>query len=180
MKKFIISAMVFTSAVLISCNSQTTKEDESGKSESFKPEITASTEKDAEINTKPIKLTRQDFLNKIMDYESNPQVWNYKGELPGIIDFYADWCAPCRTTSPILEELAGEYAGRINVYKVDVDAEKELAAVFGIQGIPSFLFIPMEGNPSMTSGIARTKEETKQLFVDNIEKLLLNNSDTRP
>src|SRR5690606_19357982 len=102
---------------------------------------------------KPVLLNKQMFLEKIMDYESNPSQWIYKGEKPSIIDFYADWCRPCRITSPILEELAQEYAGRINVYKVDVQVEQELASVFGIQSIPSFLFIPLNNQPTMSAGI---------------------------
>ncbi|KPK87376.1 MAG: hypothetical protein AMS27_02450 [Bacteroides sp. SM23_62_1] len=120
-----------------------------------------------------IHLTKQDFLHKVMNYEENPENWVFRGKLPCLVDFYADWCAPCRTTSPILEELAREYHGKIHIYKVDTEKERELAAVFGIQSIPSFLFCPMKGNPVMTSGIARTPEETEQMFREQIEKILL-------
>jgi thioredoxin len=118
-------------------------------------------------------LTKADFLAKVMNYEENPQEWKYLGDKPCLIDFYADWCAPCRTTSPILEELAKEYAGKINIYKIDTQKEQELAMVFGIQSIPAFLYCPMEGKPTMSSGIARTAEETKQMFRDQIDNLLL-------
>ena len=121
------------------------------------------------------KITKADFIAKIMDYENNPTEWVFKGEKPCIIDFYADWCGPCRITSPILEELAQEYKGKINVYKVNVDNERELSQVFGISGIPAFLYCPMEGKPSMTSGIAKDKEQTKQMFKNYIETILLNN-----
>ncbi len=120
-----------------------------------------------------VKLTKAVFLQKVWDYESSPQEWKYKGDKPALIDFYADWCGPCKTASPILEELSKEYNGKITVYKVDTEVERELAAVFGIQGIPAFLYIPMNGKPTMTSGIARTKEDTKKMFNDNINKLLL-------
>jgi thioredoxin len=120
-------------------------------------------------------ITKAGFIEKVMDYEKNPTQWVYKGDKPCLIDFYADWCGPCRITSPILEELAQEYKGKINVYKVNVDKEKELSQVFGISGIPSFLYCPMEGKPSMTSGISRDKDQTKQMFRNNIEKLLLKN-----
>jgi thioredoxin len=126
------------------------------------------------INTKPVKITKQDFLVKVMDYEKNPDKWIFKGELPCLIDFYADWCAPCRITSPILEELAESYAGKINIYKIDIEAERELSSLFGIRSIPAFLYCPVEGRPSLTSGIARTTEETRQLFINQIESLLLN------
>jgi len=120
-----------------------------------------------------IMLTKADFLAKVMNYEENPQEWKYLGEKPCLIDFYADWCAPCRTSSPILEELAKEYSGKINVYKIDTQKEQELAQVFGIQSIPAFLYCPMEGKPTMASGIAPTAEETKQMFRDQIDNLLL-------
>jgi len=120
-----------------------------------------------------VMLTKADFLTKVMNYEENPQEWKYLGEKPCLIDFYADWCAPCRTSSPILEELAKEYSGKINVYKIDTQKEQELAMVFGIQSIPAFLYCPMDGKPTMASGIARTPEETKQMFRDQIDNLLL-------
>jgi thioredoxin 1 len=125
------------------------------------------------VKTYAKKMTKADFLTKVMDYEKNPTQWVYKGAKPCLIDFYADWCGPCRITSPILEELAKEYDGKIDIYKINVDNEKELSSVFGISGIPAFLYCPMKGNPSMTSGIARDREETKKMFRENIEQLLL-------
>lgn len=119
------------------------------------------------------KLTKAEFLVKVMDYEKNSTEWVFKGDKPCLIDFYADWCGPCRIVAPILEELAKEYEGKINIYKVNVDVEKELASVFGVRGIPAFLYCPMEGQPSMTSGIARSNDETKQMFKDYIDKVLL-------
>jgi thioredoxin 1 len=124
-------------------------------------------------DSEPIHLTKQMFLDKIMDYETNKTEWVYKGELPGIVDFYADWCKPCKITSPILDELAREYAGKIQIYKVNIDQEKELASVFGVQSIPTFLFIPAKGNPTMSAGIAQTPEETKAMFKKQIEEILL-------
>ncbi len=120
-----------------------------------------------------IMLSKADFLAKVMNYEENPQEWKYLGDKPCLIDFYADWCAPCRTTSPILEELAKEYSGKINIYKIDTQKEQELAMVFGIQSIPAFLYCPMEGKPTMSAGIARTPEETRQMFRDQIDEILL-------
>jgi thioredoxin len=123
-----------------------------------------------------VKLTKAMFLEKVWDYESSPKEWKYKGDKPALIDFYADWCGPCRTAAPILEEVAGEYKNKVAVYKVDTEVEKELAAVFGVRGIPAFLYIPMDGKPTMTSGIGRSKEQTKKMFTDNIDKLLLANN----
>ncbi|HUM87932.1 MAG TPA: thioredoxin domain-containing protein [Prolixibacteraceae bacterium] len=118
-------------------------------------------------------ITKSDFLKLVMNYEKNTKEWKFEGTKPCIIDFYADWCGPCRITSPILEELAAEYKGKIDIYKVNVDKERELAQVFGISGIPAFLYCPLNGKPSMTSGIAKDKEQTKKMFIDNIESILL-------
>jgi thioredoxin 1 len=96
-------------------------------------------------------LTKQTFLDKIFNYEVN-QEWKFEGELPAIIDFYADWCGPCKMVAPILEELSKEYEGKINIYKIDTEAEQELAAAFNIRSIPSMLFIPKEGQPQMAVG----------------------------
>jgi thioredoxin len=119
------------------------------------------------------KLTKADFYQKIMNLEKNPTDWKYSGNLPCIVDFYADWCGPCRTASPILEELAQKYKGQIVVYKVNTDNEKELARAFNIQGIPAFLWIPKSGKPTMSSGIASSKEETKAMFEKMIKEILL-------
>lgn len=120
-----------------------------------------------------VKLTKEKFLKEVWDYQNSPKEWRFKGEKPAIIDFYADWCGPCKIASPILEEISKEYAGKITVYKIDTQVERELASVFGISGIPAFLYIPKDGKPVMTSGIARSKEDTKQMFKDNIDKILL-------
>ncbi|MCX8055320.1 MAG: thioredoxin [Ignavibacteria bacterium] len=96
-------------------------------------------------------LTKQTFIEKIFDYE-NSNEWNFKGTKPVIIDFYADWCGPCKMVSPILEEIAKEYEGLIDIYKIDTEAEQELAMVFGIRSIPSILFIPVNDRPQMAVG----------------------------
>jgi thioredoxin len=97
------------------------------------------------------KLTTEDFKTKVFDYTSNEE-WKYEGALPAIIDFYADWCGPCKMVAPILEELSKKYEGKLTIYKVDTEVENELAAVFGIRSIPTFLFIPMEGRPMLQPG----------------------------
>ena len=105
-------------------------------------------------------LTKDTFLKKVFNYEKN-QEWKFEGELPCLIDFYADWCGPCKMVAPILEELAGEYSGKIDIYKIDTEAEQELAAAFGIRSIPSMLFVPKDGQPQMAVG-ALPKESLKQ------------------
>lgn len=98
-------------------------------------------------------LDKEAFISKIYDFENNPDIWKYKGDTPAIVDFYATWCGPCKQLSPILEELAAEYAGKIKVYKVDVDKETELAAAFGVQSIPMLLWIPAKGEPFVSMGM---------------------------
>ena len=96
---------------------------------------------------KATHLTKADFLTKVANYETNPNEWKFLGERPALIDFYATWCGPCKMLAPVLDELADEYQGQVDIYKVDVDAEEELAALFGIRSVPSLLFVPMAGSP---------------------------------
>lgn len=98
-----------------------------------------------------IKMTTADFKAKVFNYD-NATEWAFSGDKPAIIDFYADWCGPCKAVAPVLEQLSEEYAGKIDIYKVNTDVEQELSMVFGIQSIPSLLFIPKEGKPMMQAG----------------------------
>ncbi len=113
-------------------------------------------------------LNKQTFLEKVFNYEANKD-WKFEGELPCIIDFYADWCQPCKQVAPILEELSDEFAGKINIYKVNTEAEQELAGAFGIRSIPSMLFCPAEGQPQMAVG-ALPKESLIQAINDVLLK----------
>lgn len=155
MKKIVYTLVL--ALVLISCGETKTKE-----------------ENNKEINNKistemkTVQLTKADFLTKVFDYESNPTEWKYLGEKPAIIDFYADWCGPCKMIAPILDELAEEYKDDIIIYKIDTESEQELAAAFGIRSIPSLLFIPMGEQPQMVQG-ALPKSE----FVKAIDQVLL-------
>jgi thioredoxin len=118
-------------------------------------------------------LTKQTFQEKVFNYENNKE-WKYEGDLPCLIDFYADWCGPCKMVAPILEELAEEYKGKINIYKVDTEVEQELAGIFGIRSIPSFLFCPSDSQPQMAMG-ALPKETFKKAIDDILLKETVQN-----
>lgn len=115
-----------------------------------------------------IHLTKEEFLQKVANYEANPKEWKYLGDKPCLIDFYADWCGPCKAVAPIMEELSKEYAGQIYIYKIDTDKEQELAGAFGIRSIPSLLFVPMKGKPQMSVGAM-----PKNQLVEAINSILL-------
>lgn len=116
---------------------------------------------------KTITLSKADFLAKVANYEESPTEWKFLGDKPAIIDFYASWCGPCKSIAPILEELAAEYDGKIDIYKVDTEAEEELAAAFSIRSIPAILFVPMNGAPQMAQGAM-----PKSAFKEAIEEVL--------
>ncbi len=115
-----------------------------------------------EVKVKPEHLTLETFEEKVFDFEANKE-WSFKGELPAIIDFYADWCGPCKKVAPIMEELAIEYDGKVKIYKVDTEDQKQLASTFGIRSIPSILFIPKDGQPQMSTGALPKAEFVKMI-----------------
>jgi thioredoxin len=117
----------------------------------------------------PIHLTKAEFLSKVANFQTNPTEWKYLGAKPCIIDFYATWCGPCKMVAPILEDLAKEYDGKIYIYKVDVDAEQEIAAAYGIQSIPTIFFCPMNGTPQISQG-AMPKESFQKMITDILLK----------
>jgi len=110
-------------------------------------------------------LTKEEFLTKVSNFETSASEWKFLGDKPCIIDFYADWCGPCKMVAPILEELSTEYEGKLDIYKVNTEEQQELSAAFGIRSIPSILFVPMEGQPQMAQG-ALPKPSFKQAITD--------------
>lgn len=117
-----------------------------------------------------INLTKEGFLQKVADYEKNPDTWKFLGDKPALIDFYAPWCGPCKMLSPVLEELSEEYASKVDIYKVNVDEQEELSSVFRIRSVPTLIFVPLEGHPQMVSGAL-----PKQQLVQAFDELLMNN-----
>ena len=119
-----------------------------------------------EIKVKPEHLTLETFKEKVFDFETEKE-WKFKGDVPAIIDFYADWCGPCKKIAPIMEELAIEYDGKVKIYKIDTEDQKQLASIFGIRSIPSILFIPVGAQPQMSTGAL-----PKENFVQMINEIL--------
>ncbi|NLZ94760.1 MAG: thioredoxin [Bacteroidales bacterium] len=142
MKTKIILIGVLSAIILASCTNTNNKDKKQTNLEQTETNMTQKT----------INLTKAEFLTKVANYEENPEEWKYIGDKPCLIDFYADWCGPCKMVAPILEELAEEYEDDIYIYKVDTEAEQELAAAFGIRSIPSILFCPMDEQPQMAQG----------------------------
>lgn len=113
-----------------------------------------------------VSMTAADFKEHIFNYETE-QDWKYQGSLPAIIDFYADWCGPCKAVAPVLEELSEQYEGQVVIYKINTDQEQELSALFGIQSIPTFLFVPMQGTPMLQRG-ALPKNAFQQVIQERL------------
>lgn len=157
----VILAVVFAiTSTLIGCSNKGEKSSNTTETNNNKTE--------ENMSKKTINLTRAEFLEKAANFEETPDKWVYLGDKPAIIDFYADWCGPCKMIAPILEELAAEYEGQIYIYKIDTEAEQQLAGEFGIRSIPTILFAPMGEEPQMTQGAL-----PKDTFKKVIEEVLL-------
>jgi thioredoxin len=155
MKKLFLAALLAVSVSALGCGAQGA----------------GSTNRQNNKEMKTVHLTKADFEAKVSEISSGK--WNYLGDKPAIIDFYATWCGPCKSIAPVLEELADEYDGKIHVYKVDVDQEQELAAAFGVRSVPSLLFVPMGETPQMATGAL-----PKTTFIEIIDSVLLGNDKT--
>ena len=151
----------------ISCTGKTTQPDGQKSSNANAQEQTA-TKKKEKKNMEVKELTTQEFKEKVMNYDVHPKEWVFEGDKPVIIDFYATWCGPCKATAPIVADIAKTYAGKIDVYKVDVDQQQELAATFGIRSIPTIFFIPKQGDPQVQVGAMNRAQ-----FDEAIKEILL-------
>ncbi len=165
MKKLSLILVVFFTLVSMSCsnaignqNSATVQGDDK------------TTSNVDDQDAKPEFLTYETFLKKVWNFEKNPQQWVYEGDEPCVIDFYADWCRPCKMVAPIMEDLAKQYEGKVKIYKINVDKEKQLASIFQIRRIPAVLFSPKEGKPMMQVGAM-----PKDAYIKIINENLLNN-----
>ena len=173
MKKIFYIIVIALSVIMISCGGakKTETNDASAETSQVAEETTLTNDSvrasSAVINT-PIHLTTAEFKKLVMNYDSNPNEWKYLGDKPAIIDFWATWCPPCKVIAPILDDLAKDYAGQIYIYKVDVDKEPQLASAFGIQSIPTLLFVPLTGDPKAEVGAI-----PKETFKERIDNFML-------
>lgn len=171
MKKLTILFAAFLSIAVISCNSATKADNKETVNENSTTNDAQAVSQGADstsVVAEPIHLTTAEFKKLVMNYDANPSKWVYQGDKPAIIDFWATWCPPCKVIAPILDDLAKEYAGQIYIYKVDVDKEPQLAQAFGIQSIPTLLFVPMSGDPTAEVGAI-----PKETFKDRIDNFML-------
>lgn len=162
MKKATLVLLMAIAMALTACSPQNSKKSQT--TDNVNKELKVKEKKNMTVT----ELTTSEFKKRVMDFDKHPQEWVFEGDKPAIIDFYATWCGPCKATAPILDELANDYAGKVDIYKVDVDQQQELAALFGVRSIPSLLFIPKEGKPQMQVGAMN-----KQQFEAAIKSTLL-------
>ena len=170
MKKVLYLAVVALSVVMISCNGAKKSETQKAAPATEVVSETATTNGNVAPASAdaPIHLTTAEFKKLVVNYDANPSEWKYLGDKPCIVDFWATWCPPCKVIAPVLDDLAKEYKGQIYIYKVDVDKEPQLASAFGIQSIPTLLFVPMTGDPRAEVGAI-----PKETFKDRIDNFML-------
>lgn len=170
MRRISLIALLLSGLMIISCSSTNGKKAEST---GFDEPVVENKPTNMSVipegeDGKVVHLTKETFLKKVWNYEKNPNQWVYEGDRPCMIDFYADWCKPCKIVAPIMDELAAEYKDRIYVYKIDTEVERELAQVFNVTSIPRVLFVPRTGQPQMSVGAL-----PKPTFIQAIEEVLL-------
>jgi thioredoxin len=161
---------LLTSALLltVACSADAQVNKQSADDNNSTDKNVAETATDKSTVNEVVSLTKQEFFSKVYNYEKNKEKWVYEGKLPCIIDFYADWCGPCKRVEPVLKQLAKDYAGKIIVYKVDTERERELAMAFGIRSIPTYFFVPLDSVPSYMAGAL-----PRESFVKIIDEFLL-------
>lgn len=178
MKKTLLSVMMLSMIWLSSCGNSSNKVVTLSEKQTISRQIPdlnkSGNAENSELNSvlvsgQVVVLTKAMFLEKVYDYEKNPAKWSFKGDKACVIDFYADWCRPCKMVAPIMEELAEKYKGQITIYKVNTDNERELSQFFGIRSIPTVLFCPVNSDPQMTQGAL-----PKDTFEKIISETLLN------
>ncbi len=170
MKKIAFVIVLLSGLMIVSCSNTSGEKSpaaSNGQAVSAGPVSTVPDMPEGE-DGKVIHLTKATFLKKVWNYEKNPDQWVYEGDKPCMIDFYADWCKPCKMVAPIMDELAAEYKGKIYIYKIDTQVERELAQVFNVTSIPRVLFVPKNGEPQMSVGAL-----PKPTFVQAINEVLL-------
>lgn len=168
MNRLLVSlGLIFSTITFGTACASNASENTENKSSEVNKEVKTEEKAATVVSGKTIQLTKAMFIEKVFDYE-NQKDWKYNGTTPCIIDFYADWCGPCKMIAPTLEELAKEYDGKVIIYKVDTEKERELAGAFGIQSIPALLFVPVNGQPQMAKGAL-----PKESFVQAINDVLL-------
>ncbi len=170
MKKIPMVSLLFAGLMIVSCSNTNGNKSASAVPEPQPEMKTVSSAPDLPEGEegKVVMLTKATFIKKVWNYEKNPDQWVYEGDKPCIIDFYADWCKPCKMVAPIMDQLAAEYKGKIYVYKIDTQVERELAQVFNVTSIPRVLFVPKNGEPQMSVGAL-----PKPTFVQAINEVLL-------
>jgi thioredoxin len=162
------SILVFVFAISIFSCSNTQGHQENNSTAKIQKTGDSGGNEQVNSEAKPEYLTYETFKEKVWDFETSPEEWNYKGDIPCVIDFYADWCKPCKMVAPIMDEMAKKYDGKVKIYKINTDKEKQLASVFRIRSIPAVLFIPKEGQPMMQTGAL-----PRDSYVEIIDKELL-------